>query len=325
VSLKGCNAVKRLLTGSLFGTRSLQKLDFSLSNVDEIQVKSFNHSKFNTDWKALSNVSRITFGDYSTPYHQHLNYYDEWIKYQNGNLKENISPHTLKFSQVNPEWSEQPFGEILNTEYSAGITLPGGRIYRNCCIIWSIMGAYCGLQVKRGGNVSDYTFNDPRELEKAMWNFATDRSSLKIAIEGFTSASYKTNGDIYHLTHLCDAFGLKYDIYRGYNPESINAFYSALQNGKYIYISTNTSAIDNPFDFHTHAILAYGVKKNGEILVADTGDLDSEVEIYDVDYLQMLPQNMTIESNADTCNYVKQTDGTISTGRSVTFMVLDSK
>ena len=111
----------------------------------------------------------------------------------------------------------------------------------------------------------------------------------------------------------------------GYSAENIDAFYQALLDGKYIYIDINTSSLDDPFDFHTHAVLAYGVKKNGEILVVDTGDLDAKVGVYDLDKCQILPQNMTIDSAEDISNYVMGEDGTIGTGRSITFIVLDNK
>ncbi len=323
-TIKGGNAVNRLLTGSLFGTRNLQNMpNISLKNVTTFETKAFNHSRFNTDWEDLSKTTGITFDAYSTPYHQHTRNYSQWLKYQKGNVKETILPYTLDFSQVNPEWAEQPFGEILNTEYSADIALPPNRIYKNSCIIWGILGAYCGLKVKNGGLIDNYTFDDPRNLERALWNFnGVNRTLVKQAIESFSPESYIANGDINHIEKLCNALNLSYEIHRGYSSEDIDALYTALQEGKYVYISINTSPLEKPFDFHTHVVLAYGVKKNGEILVADTGDLDAKVGIYDLDKFQTLPQNMTIDSEEDIDPYVKGENGIIDVGRNVTFIVL---
>ena len=325
-TIKGGKNVTELLKSALFGTRNLQNMpDISLEKVTNFAVKAFNHSRFKADWETLAKTDGITFSNYSTPYHQHINHYSQWLKYQDGSIKETISPYTLNFSQVNPEWAEQPIGEILNTEYSAGIKLPANRVYKTGCVLWSILGAYCGLKVKNGGAVEDYTFNDPRNLERALWNFATDKEALKVAIENFSSEGVINYGDAFLREKICQALGMSCEIYRGYSAENIDAFYQALLDGKYIYIDINTSSLDDPFDFHTHAVLAYGVKKNGEILVVDTGDLDAKVGVYDLDKCQILPQNMTIDSAEDISNYVMGEDGTIGTGRSITFIVLDNK
>lgn len=141
------------------------------------------------------------------------------------------NPLPTLLAQHDPRWADRTIGNT-STKYRSG------------CILFTVIHAYCALHNLTISTVDEFVEilnqKDPNALDTAFAN----------------------GGQSSDVPALCDALGLNCTTYQNYGQTELQAVYDAIAQGKYVYF-----LVPSPT---SHSILAYGVKENGEFMIADS-------------------------------------------------------
>ncbi|MBE6959828.1 MAG: hypothetical protein E7448_03785 [Ruminococcaceae bacterium] len=172
--------------------------------------------------------------------------------------KENPLPTFL--AQSDPRWADKSIG---NTDHK----------YRDGCLLFTVMHAYCALH--------NLTLSTVDEFMEIIGEAGRD---------AFSAVYEDRKGEIPEVPGLCEALGLSCTTYTNYGQTELQAVYDAIAQGKYVFVGMPAPA--------SHAVLAYGVKDNKDLMIADSsGGTASYVGRGDLTIQYSIPyQNITIPS-----------------------------
>lgn len=172
------------------------------------------------------------FGTLSTA--KQLNPTDIWSACTIKNANENPLPTFL--SQNDPRWASKEIGN-------------SGIVYSSGCSLMCMMHIYCGLH--------NLTFNTVEEWEKYIKENEGEDIFLNF------------DNEYNDIADLVGKIGLTCERYEGYTQETLQKLYDALsdkENKKYAIVSTPA----NESSLMSHGVVAYGVKENKELLIANS-------------------------------------------------------
>lgn len=142
------------------------------------------------------------------------------------------NPLPTYFAQNNPAWAN---------------STANSNAYSSSCLLFVSLIAYCGLN-NITANISTLT---------ELVNF----------VNGISTNILANNGQkLSHLRAMLSGLGLTINTYDPYTQENLQIMYDALANGNYVICRAGNGS----GGVSGHAILAYGIKDNGEIQFVDT-------------------------------------------------------
>ena len=153
-------------------------------------------------------------------------------------IKECENPLPTLFNQAYSGWANKMIGET-DTRYGAG------------CVLFAFIHAYCGLYNMKLESVEDFESIANSYEEGILDKFATSMS-----------ATYP---------ELCPAFGLSYKFSEIKSQENLQEIYDALADGKYVIVNVGQATSNDYGGLGGHIVLLYGVRKDGKLLVSDSG------------------------------------------------------
>lgn len=221
-------------------TPKLTTVDLSEEATD-IQAYAFYRSGFEYDWDALS---KCAFGICAT--WKQLN---PTVFWSDLNITECENPLPTLFNQHYPGWENRLIGQ-------------SGHEYQKGCVLFAFIHAYCGLRNMKLEGVEDFE--------------SIADSYRENILDGFKKSMEKT----YEEAGFCDAFGLTCEAGAITGQEDLQKIYDALAEGKYVAVQVGTAnpakVLDDTTDndyapLEGHIALLYGVRKDGKLLVADSG------------------------------------------------------
>ena len=176
-------------------------------------------------YEELSTLNNCTFGTYATALQ--VNPTDFW---SGTTYTPCENPLPTYLAQNNPAWSSRSVGS---------------KTYKNACMLFDVVHAYCGLH--------NITLSNVDELE-AMVN-GVNPSLLANYVSTYT-----------YQTTLAKGLGLKVEEYGSINQNVLQTMYDALAEGKYISVTTSNW---NNGTVKGHCVLVYGVTDKGDLMICD--------------------------------------------------------
>lgn len=226
------------------GTPKLTAID--ISKATGIHAYAFHRSGFEFDWKKLSD-SGCAFGICATS--EQLNPTDIWSGLT---IKECENPLPTLFYQRYSGWANKTIGTT-------------GKHYYGGCALFSFIHAYCGLRNIKLESVEDFESIADSYEEGILNKFKASMSHLYRDKDDHPPQAGDNAG-------FCSAFGLSYEHGQITSKENLQEIYDALADGKYVIIEVGTiSPVEDYASLKGHAALIYGVRKDGKLLVADSG------------------------------------------------------
>lgn len=149
---------------------------------------------------------------------------------------------------------ENPLPTLLNQNYTGWADRQigeSGKYYRSGCVLFSFIHAYCGLFNMKLESVED---------------FESIANSYEVGILDKFASSMSATCSVF-----CPAFGLSYKHDEIKSPENLQEIYDALADGKYVVVGVGKAVSNDYSGLSGHIALIYGVRKDGKLLVADSG------------------------------------------------------
>lgn len=293
-NLVGCGSVKTIGDLALWKTYSLKSANGIINSViaggstSSIGTKAIIHSRINADWKKVADSGCSTVST-STPYQYHPAY-NQLVEKQNSNtIVEKINTLGSTFNQMNEKFKDIVIGASLSEQGGIGST--GSKVYGKGCVLLACMHAYCALK-----GYDDV--QSPVEVEQLM---------LQDAIANGTETEFRNAMANYTYNHskglaILRTVGLNVVEHTAPSTDDtdgwqtyVNELYNAIQtDNTYLAVPVDGSGTTG------HEFMVYGVKSNGELLIADSGDgLGALVEDYNEAVSgTMLPQSFLKKSFA---------------------------
>ena len=155
------------------------------------------------------------------------------------------NPLNTLLCQSNPIWANETWGD-------------NGSPYHSCCQLFAVMHAHSALSGKTYETMQEFE-NEVRELEN----------------ESFFTDAIKTCDGV---VQLIEALGYTATVYSGVqSAEAYEEICQKLNNGAYIFSDTSSASDPNA----GHKILIYGINEYGEMLIADSDNMNDKIGIYD--------------------------------------------
>lgn len=246
----GCVELQRITsTGNInsigafacYLTPKLVSADFVGENLTKIEGCAFYGSGFEYDWASLTECA---FGPYATS--AQLNETDYWSTLE---IKECENSLPTLFCQRSDRWRDKEIGT-------------SGKNYIQGCLLFSFIHAYCGLTGLRMDTVEEF-----ESIVNAVSPGLLDEYRNTMPCGG---GYIRTIGEV---------LGLTVEEYDTFDAESLQALYDALAEGKYAilgmsggnYTYVTDEETENDYKAITgHAVMVYGVRPDGRLLVADS-------------------------------------------------------
>lgn len=213
-----------------FLTKNLQNPSF-LDKLTSIGKRGFLKSKVLYDWKS----SGVTYGTNATT--KQLNLTDWW---SGATITSKTNKLVSTWNQEDTQWANLTLGELEGSTNTL--------IHSNACIFFCIGEIYSAL--------NEIAFKTPLDFERYVC------AKFPNKIDG-------VNSTFSGCATFISALGLNSSTYSNMNLSNLNAIYAAISAGKYAIVlmpATEGTTIGDPY----HAVLVYGVNKNGEFLIADS-------------------------------------------------------
>lgn len=252
----GGDEVKTIHGGAFYHTTALKTVPFlNKLKVTEIKDAAFICSNVRFDWSLLKDT--CDFGPCATPVSD--NETDFWSGI-------NYSDYVC----------ENHLGTLLNQSHSAWketLFKRAEKVWSKCC------GVFCTLHIHSA--LSGNKYNTPMEYETTLLDAVDKAISLAQTDEEKQALKEALKCENYSQANLIyNALGYDTAILRSGNT-SINSdifteMLSALKDGAYAHLSIsslNDVDKDGVLEGHPnggHAVIAYGVTENGEIMIADS-------------------------------------------------------
>lgn len=276
---------------------NLREIDF-LNSITMICSKGFFKTRLISDWWNLSGIEYQDAPDtpntpalYSTPaQYNAIDFCSDLTVSQ-----ENINPLPTSFNQQHPDWKDCLIGcggkkvDALEKDENGNIIILNGNAYTDRDISWKnityadgcfsmcLFEAYCGLNDKHFNTVfelendlSDNYIGWQGYITKSSWDF--EQYANKIGIKVTTLDSFDGT------TEITNANGAK-EI-----KHNTQILFDALSEGKYVILGVDMNKDDRKTD---HAVLAYGIRANKEVLIADSDSYLDNVDIYESLHFQI--------------------------------------
>ena len=258
----GGDDVKTIHGGAFFHTTALKTVSFlNKLNVTEIKDAAFIVSNVRFDWSVLTHC---TFGTYATPVSD--NKIDFWssINYSDYACENRLG--TL-LNQSDTRWKDISF-ERANKTWS------------NCCGVFSTLHIHSALSGNSYNTPMEYETKLLAAVDAAKKEAQTDEE--KQAIEDALSVESSYESEIIYNV-------LGYEAQRICSGDTcidsviFKTMLSALKDGAYAHLSIsslNDSDNDGVLEGYPnggHAVIAYGVTENGEIMIADSASGSASV------------------------------------------------
>lgn len=285
--IKGMTNLKIVGKYAFEKTYRLRKVDFNINSLTSIAEKGFFKTRLIHDWWNLP--STVSVGTLGTP--AQLNPTDFWSSTTVVADKINLLPTV--FNQHDPRWADYLIGTggtYTEANMQAGTVYNGqnwlelgtnwvNSKYGNGCLTFSVFAAYCGLYNK--------TFTSPLEIEQEL------NTKYPNWINYVTRSAY-------HVKNFAEQIGLKVTTLNTLNgttdgKNNLQIVFDALSAGKYVMLavgSNSNTSVD-------HAVLAYGVKTNKEVLISNTDPSLDEIGIYENLHSQTLLQHYCIPDHIE--------------------------
>ena len=262
-TIYGGDNVKTICAGAFYHTTALKTVSFlNKLNVTEIKDTAFVCSNVRFDWSALTNC---TFGSpCSTPISDNSTDFWSGIDYSAYACENRLG--TL-FNQSDTRWKDISF-ERTNKTWS------------NCCGVFSTLHIHSALSGNSYNTPMEYETKLLAAVDAAKKEAQTDEE--KQAIEDALSVESSYESEIIYNV-------LGYEAQRICSGDTcidsviFKTMLSALTDGVYAHLSIsslNDSDNDGVLEGHPnggHAVIAYGVTENGEIMIADSASGSASV------------------------------------------------
>ena len=303
-TVTGLSNVKNIGASTFMYTQSLKNVDIDVSKIEYVLPMSFRMSGIDLEWENVKEGCTILPWSTSNHYWQNgvINSNDKpWL---NGKITACIKPVPMSISQTNPLWANRNIGNVDYTSgacyaenikpyYSDYSVMP--FTYKIGCAILSVYQAYLGIYHPERIWVSVPEIEE--QIKSEVGDIFTDLindTSLDLFIVDNTNKTIQPSTLIF-AKYIAEHLGMTYTNCVGsgtdgiFTSEDYNKFYNALAT-KNTYVLINVSAGD--VRTGGHAVIAYGIDKDGNVLVTDTSALHREFGIYSDFKFKIPTQNL---------------------------------
>lgn len=313
----GLSNVTTIGKGAFLRTTALESTDLDLMNtvvnIDDMAFNMSNYTYKTTNDKSWYDVPDTgkTLGFLPTPKQLFPNISDINLATI---TKPNINPLSLKFNQSDTRWATRNFGNINYANDQERIDNPSWTIreltYSGSCALLSLCGAYCGFYHQ------NETISSAIQLETII---KTDKGNnvfddyVQQTNKYYQWNDYHSIEKIKFVHYMAQQLGLSIEEHYDYSAADIQALYNALSNGNYVLLWV-TGGIGRTMG---HVVLAYGITRDKEILIADTqggyyafDGYENEIPLatYKLKMENMCPNGKRNDDTVSYHNYYKQDD-----------------